>query len=241
MIKIAICDDDRSLCDDIKGLLIDRYGAEVNVVTYTQADQLKNDYVKGKEYNIADILFMDINLNGVNGIDLAAEIQAHFGKVKIIFITGHMEYCTEIFRANPNNFMVKPVKAETLYAAVERARGQILEEERDCFVVTCKGSVFKIRARDILYFESEKRKVILHGRNDDWTIYRKLDDVQQELPDYFLRCHQSYLVNMNEIKSLRPLKLELYCGIEVPISRPKYHETKECFLKYLGCDGTLDE
>ena len=182
MIKIAICDDDRSLCDDIKGLLIDRYGAEVNVVTYTQADQLKNDYVKGKEYNIADILFMDINLNGVNGIDLAAEIQAHFGKVKIIFITGHMEYCTEIFRANPNNFMVKPVKAETLYAAVERARGQILEEERDCFVVTCKGSVFKIRARDILYFESEKRKVILHGRNDDWTIIRLINiDIKRNI------------------------------------------------------------
>lgn len=239
MIRITICDDDVEICEYIKALLLAKYEEEVSIFLYSSAEELKSDYTK-KERNIADILLMDIDLHGVNGIDVAAAIQEQFSEVKVIFITGHIEYCTEIFRANPNNFLMKPIEAEALYGAIERAGKQILEEIKDCFVVTCKGSVFKVKARDIFYLESEKRTVILHSRGEDWTVYRKLDDVQKELPDYFLRCHQSYLVNMNEIKSLMPLRLKLFNGAEIPISRPKYKEAKETFLRFLGQD-IMDE
>ncbi len=240
MTRIAICDDDIDVCGYIKELLQAKYAEEVSIIVYNSAEELEKDYERLKERKIADILLMDIDLHGVNGIDVAAAIQEKFREVRVIFITGHIEYCTEIFRANPNNFMIKPIEAETLYSAIERARQQIWEEMNDCFVVTCKGSVFKIKARDILYLESEKRTIILHSRGEDWIVYRKLDDVQRELPDYFLRCHQSYLVNMNEIKSLMPLKLKLYNGAEVPISRPKYREAKESFLRFLGQDDVME-
>lgn len=239
MTRIAICDDDVELCEYIRALLLAKYGEEVSTIVYSSAEELEADYEK-KERRIADILLIDIDLQGVNGIDVAAAIQKQFSEVKIIFITGHIEYCTEIFRANPNNFLLKPIEEEKLYGAIERAGEQILEEINDCFVVTCKGSVFKIKARDILYLESEKRTVILHSRGGDWSVYRKLDDVQQELPDYFLRCHQSYLVNMNEVKSLMPLKLKLSDETEIPISRPKYREAKETFLKFLGQDIMME-
>ena len=65
--------------------------------------------------------------------------------------------------------------------------------------------------------------------------YRKLDDVHKELPDYFLRCHQSYLVNMKHIACMRQLRLELDDGRIIPVSRPRYQEAKERFLAFLGC------
>lgn len=234
MTKIGICDDNVELCEYLKEQLELEYGSEVTVTAYFTAEDLMDDYEKGRDRNIADVLLMDIDVNGVNGIDVASELQARFSELKVIFITGHIDYSTEIFRAAPSNFLVKPIDRERLVDAVGKAIQELEEEERDCFVVTFKGNVFKIKARDILYFESEKRTVILHARHDSWTIYRKLDDVQQELPDYFLRCHQSYLVNMNEIKSLKPLRLELYQGDEIPVSRPKYKETKDRFLEYIG-------
>ncbi len=233
MIRITICDDNRELCKHLKDVLDNRYGRGVCVTVYNDLQDLKRDYEPGKECTPADILIMDMDMNGTNGIDVVAGIQERFSLVKVIFITDHIEFSTQIFRVNPNNFLLKPIKEEALLDAIERAKRQIHEEEDECFVVTFKGTVFKIKIRDIIYFESEKRTVILHGRNESWTIYRKLDEVQEVVPDYFLRCHQSYLVNMNEIRSLKPLCLELIQGDEIPVSRPKYKEAKERFLQFL--------
>lgn len=234
MTKIAICDDNVELCGYLKELLTEEFAQNVSVSIYNNIKEMLVDYESGKERNVADILLMDIEVDGVNGIDVVEELQRRYGGLKVIFITGYVDYSTEIFRVNPSNFLIKPIEKDKLREAVIKAICELEEEDKDCFVVTSKGNVFKLRARDILYFESEKRTVILHSRYDSWTIYRKLDEVQKELPDYFLRCHQSYLVNMNEIKSLKPLKVELYEGEEVPISRPKYKEAKERFLNFIG-------
>ncbi len=239
--RITICGDCLKLCKHFKGILEEQYGREVCVAVYSNVQDLEADYEPGKERNPADILLMDIDMEGVNGIDVVARIQEHFHQLKVIFITGHIELSTEIFRVNPNNFLLKPIQAETLLDAVERARKQIEKEESECFVVTFKGAVFRIKTRDILYFESEKRTVILHGREGSWTIYRKLDEVQEAVPDYFLRCHQSYLVNMNEVRSLQPLRLEMNQGDVIPVSRPKYKETKERFLQFLGIESQGEE
>lgn len=232
--RIAICEECQELCGHLKGIVEGRYGREVGITVYTNAQELKADYESGKESKLADILIMDIGKNGMNGIDVVAAIQEQFRHVKVIFITDNIQFSTEIFRVKPNNFLLKPLKEEKLLDAIERAMKQVSEEENEWFVVSFKGTVFKINPRDIVYFESEKRTVILHGRNESWTIYRKLDEVQEAVPDYFLRCHQSYLVNMNEVRSLKPLQLEMNQGDVIPVSRPKYKEAKERFLQFLG-------
>lgn len=234
MVRIAVCVEQSELSGYIRQLLEAQYAGEICIHHYADAQELAADYSVGRTRNVADILLMDLDSNGIDGIDVVAGIQERFSQLKVIFISGHLEYAEEIFRVNPNNFLVKPIAPTRFLAAVERARKQLEQEDKDCFVITVKGNSFKIRISDILYFESEKRTVILHGRFESYTIYRKLDDVQAELPDSFLRCHQSYLVNMNEIRSLKPLRLELYHGEEIPVSRPKYRETKERFLAFLG-------
>ena len=122
---------------------------------------------------------------------------------------------------------------EKLFDAIRNVKLQLQDKEKEYFVVSLKGNIFKVKLSDILYFESEKRTVILHTNQGKWTIYKKLDDVQSALPAFFLRCHQSYLVNMNEIKSMKALRLELNNGCLIPVSRPKYRETKERFLQFL--------
>jgi len=232
MIKIAICDDNREFCIYLQNIIEMKFGQSVQVAVYNDSAELKDNYEQG--CYTADILLMDIELEGNNGIEVAAMIQKQFPEVKVIFVTGYIEYSTQIFNANPSNFLVKPITPEQFLKAIEKVMNQIEEEKRDCFTLTLKNSVIKVKLRDILYFESEKRKVILHGKENDWTIYSKLAQIQEELPDCFLRCHQSYLVNMNEIRSMKPLVLELYSGKTIPVSRPKYKEAKERFMNFLG-------
>lgn len=234
MIRIAICDNQAEFCVLIEKQLKEEYGTGISVTAYGSAEELQADYDMGKGWNIADILLISIELGGRNGIDSAQILQQRYKNLKVIFMAYKVDCAEGIFRVEPSDFLLKPFRKKKLLEAVSRVIRQVEEEDNAYFVVAFKGNIFKIKARDILYFESEKRTAILHGRKEQWTLYRKLDDIQKDLPDYFLRCHQSYLVNMNEIKSLKPLRVELYQGDIVPISRPKYKETREKFLEFLG-------
>lgn len=234
MIKISICDDNLELCEYLKELLLQMYVEGVLVTVYKNIPEMLADYERGREKNVADILIIDIEVDAVNGIDVAVQLQNRFGGLQVIFITGNPDNSTDIFRADPSNLLLKPIDHDRLKDAIDKAISRLKEEIISCLEISFKGNELRLPAREILYLESEKRMVIVHGRYDNWTIYRKLDDVQQELPDYFLRCHQSYLVNMNEIRSLKPLCIELYRGDEIPVSRPKYRDTKERFMSYIG-------
>ncbi len=241
LIKIAICCDNTYLCKEIKERLEERYQREIGVIVYHELSELLEDYEPGNERNTADLLLMDIDMDGVTGINEVAKIQEKFSGLKVIFITSHAEFSTEIFRMKPSNFLLKPVNEEKFLDAVDRVVKQIAEEEDDCFLVTFKGTAFKIGFRDILFFESEKRMITLHGKNESWTIYRKLDEVQELVPEGFVRCHQSYLVNLNEVVSVRPFSVELTGGRIIPVSRSKYKETKTSFLEFWGFAAQEDD
>ncbi len=232
--RIAVCDDNNDVCKYIKQVLTAKYKKKVSVLIYTDAKHLLEDYTKKNDTKIADILLMDIEVADMNGIDVVAQVQKIYSEMKVVFITGYIQYSTEIFRATPSNFLVKPLDPDKLIDVIDKLMVQIEEEDKDCFVISFKSRVFKIKLSEIMYFESDQRTVIVHGRNESWTIYRRLDEIQEEVPDYFLRCHQSYLVNMNEIKSIKSLRVELYNGDTVLISRPKHKESKERFLEYIA-------
>lgn len=232
--RIAVCDDNNDVCKYIKQVLVGKYKKNVSVFIYNDAEKLLEDYTEKKDTKIADILLMDIEVAGVNGIDVVAQVQKIYSEMKVIFITGYIQYSTDIFRATPSSFLVKPLDPVKLIEAIDKLMMQIQEEDKDCFVISFKSRVFKIKLSDIMYFESDQRTIIVHGRHESWTIYRRLDEIQEEVPDYFLRCHQSYLVNMNEIKGIKSLRIELYNGAVVLISRPKHREAKERFLEYIA-------
>ena len=240
MYRIAICDSSLQEGDCIRGKLEKELGKEVTVVVYRQAEDFAADYVRERERNVADILLMDLEFGGNRGLELAADVQRHFAVMKLIFISRRGESAEAVFETSPSDFLVRPLSGERLMYGVKRAIRELMEEDEDCFAVQVKGAIFKMYARDILYFESQKRILTLYGKEGNFVTYRKLDDVQKELPDYFLRCHQSYLVNMKRIACMRQLRLELDDGRIIPVSRPRYKEAKERFLAFLGCQTEED-
>lgn len=234
MIKIAVCDIHAEFCIELRRKLLGYLGKRARVFVYSGKELWNGVDKEGEEIISADILFIETDLGEINGIEIAKKLQEQWSKLKVIFMSSKRERIPDIFYANPSYFLVKPLDRKKLEVAIHKVLCELEEQDSRYFVVTFKGRIFRVKVKDITYFESEKRTVILHCRHEMWKVYRKLDDIQESMPDYFLRCHQSYLVNMNEIKTIRPFRVELYQGNQIPISRTKYVEAKDCFSNFTG-------
>lgn len=232
MIKILICDDDKILCDQIKAGLEKHYAKGVNVGVEHDADRLYDGFQNGRFGNV-DILLMDIRFEKINGIDVVKEIQRIYRCLKVIFITGYMDYATQIFKADPSNFLVKPVRNEKLFAAVDDLLEKIREEKNDCILLQTKGNAVRVKTRDILFVESDRRVLRIYERETCWIVHKKIGEVEKELPDFFLRCHQSFLVNMDEIKVFNADKIILFDGRRVDVSKARYREARKKFFRYV--------
>ena len=235
MYRVFICDDNYDLCVALKKQLKERYGDELLVSTFENTEALLwevEEHSKGK--NVPDIVLMDIDVNGTNGITFVEKLLQKYSSIKVIFITGHIDFATEIFKVDPSYFLVKPIEPARLEIAMNKVMLQIEEKKDDWFLVNFKGKVHKVNLEDIIFVESKQRTAILHTRKGEYTVYKKLDDMESELPDYFLRCHQSYLVNMNEIGNIQTQQVELLDGTLIPVSRNKYKQTKDKFMEYIG-------
>lgn len=104
------------------------------------------------------------------------------------------------------------------------------------FVVVNKKGIERIPMDEILYFEKEKRKVHLHTQTERRSFYAKFSDVIRQTNQYFMRCHNSYVVNIAQAQKLVGRKFFFADGTAIPISQTYYGEIRQAYLDYLGCD-----
>ena len=233
MYKIVACDDNPVITDYLKDVIEENYYPEVNIISFhTKFDVI--DYICETVKGNVDILLIDINLVDENGIEVAELIKQRYPHIKIIFITGHINYARDIFEAEPCFFLVKPIEEARLIQAIDKAISLIHEERQMCISVVSRGEIRNLQLSQIRFVESRNRNLIIREKNLDFEVHMKLDDFENQLPDSFCRCHQSYIVNLNHIRELTNDGAVLYSGELVPVSRSKYAEVKKIFLKYLG-------
>ena len=231
MYRVAVCDDNREILNEIGRMLEDTTEEISDVDLYASAQELENIYTEHGQY---DIILMDILLEQENGISLARRIQDQSPDTQVIFFTGYLEQAENIFGANPAAFLVKPISQDKLDAALGKAIRKLKEGEQDCVTLTIRSKILRIRVDDIYYVESNKRILNIHFRNESLQVYEKLDNFLKKVSLVFLRSHKSYAVNMNKIKYFSSEGIELCDGRIVPVSRPKYRKAKEAFLKFCG-------
>lgn len=234
MYNIVVCDDERTALDMLTeklrnilpGCRVDSFDSAF------AAESFLMDESRGR----TDLLLMDIRLPGGNdGISLCRRVKAAYPQIKIIFFTGYIEYAADIFSAEPVWFLVKPIDEGKLKDALSAAVAAIEEDKANCLTLSARGEVVRIRYSRILYLESVGRTVCIHETGcAPREAYKKLSELESVLPASFLRCHQSFIVNMDRVQRLGTEGFQLSDGTEVPISHQRYRETKERFLKYIG-------
>lgn len=230
--RIAVCDDDVKIAEYISDK-ISEYTPDCSVNTFSNPDSLMTFLCS----NETDLIFMDIVLEDKNGIDVAAKIAEKYPNVMTVFITAFADkFSEEIFlKLKPYGYLHKPLKTEILHHYLDSANHDIEVRNRK-LSVKIGVDVIDIPFEKIIYVESEKRlsHIYVDGCDNPYDTYAKLDDIQRNLDNGFIRCHKSYSVNADYIKAIEKDCFLLKCGKEIPISKAMHSDARVSYFKAKG-------
>lgn len=215
--KIAICDDEPLHIDKIRSILLDE-----ETDNYTKPANLLNAITAGKRY---DVLFLDIMMPEIDGISLARELRELDEYMLIVFITSKIEFMQTGYEVKAFRYLLKDQINTGLPKIWKDIEKELLDRADTYFTYEFERKTYRYPCRDILYLESNLRRIILHTNRDTAALYGKLDDLAIKYP-MFVRIHKSFLVNRRHIRSISAGMVVLSNGDVLPISR-KYADSLE--------------
>lgn len=233
MIKIAICDDEPKFVGTIQTYLeniSNDYHYELDIQTYFSGEFLVKDYQAGETF---DLIYLDIEMQGMDGIETAKWIRDNDYYVLIVYISSHEEYLRQLFEAEPFRFLQKPVDFSSFLSVFLQAQKRILQQQNNFYCFKFGKNMIKVLCRDILYFESAGRKVIVHTLHREYTYYDKINNIEDHLKDQrFIRIHKAYLVNMDNVEAFQYERVALTDGTILNISEKNRPHIRNEFWKY---------
>lgn len=234
MIHIAICDDDALFLEELSG----RVGAVLNKKTEysltkcTGAGQL---LTAGPQ----DIVFLDIGMQGMDGMEAARKLRARGDSCRLVFLTAYPKYVFAAFDVEASHFLTKPVNPEK-FRAVLLKLAKDAEEEKERYIAVRRGAgMERIPLAAILYVEVLDRKVYIHTHDGCYDSYGRLDQMERTFPEDFFRCHRSYIVHFAGIRGYDRQEITVTNGERIPVAKRKYQDFRVAFMRYLKKDGEL--
>lgn len=230
MFSIAICDDDPLICSRLESILnIQIDSNEIISAVFYSGETLYESLHDGTHF---DLIFLDIELELMNGVTVGKKIRDELcdEKIHIVFISGKQEYAMELFDVRPLHFLVKPIEEKQVVETVNKAM-ELSKNHYDYFEFQTDKELYKCYYGDIVYFESKARKVHIYTVGTEYVFYGRLNDVEKEVGEYFLRVHQSYLVNPLYIERYKSEEISLLGGKTLPISKAFRSSVRQAILK----------
>lgn len=230
MIRIAVCEDSipvqAQIEDHISEILTD-----CPVEIFSSGEELLS--FLSREKRSFSLYLMDISLPGISGIETAAAIRERDPYALIIYITDYKEYVYEVFETLPYRFITKPIDKDIFHKAISDAVNYITDRG-ELFHFHVDRVQYQIPFQEIIYFESNLRRVTLHTGKEAFSFYGRLRDLSEHLnPMLFVRTHASYLVNMEYIRSIRDAEVLLSTGEHIPVSRKYRPSVRDKHLEYM--------
>ena len=230
--NIAICDDSAQARNDIlfhiKCNGIDT--SRVECTQYDSAEVLLDSYFHGKRY---DIIFLDVEMNGISGVDAGIKIRKYDSKVIIIFISSYPKYAIPAYDCEAFYFIVKPIDSNKFTRVMNKAieKYKVLQQ---FYIIKNRGEVKKLAINDILYVEIYRKHLIFHTESGNYETIGKISKALIELAPYgFCQIHQGYLVNMCKIKDFNEFDIILDNNERVMMSVRKKAEVLRTYASYL--------
>lgn len=232
--RVAICEDDDTIRTELHSLcqaILEEDGIVHEITDFSTAhklDQLLKE--KGQSF---DLLLLDIQMEGMTGMELAQTLRRRGDRVSIIFITGCEEYLPEGYSVQPIHFLLKPIRRESLASALRTDWS--LNHQAKTIVLRTGGKTATLLLLEIEYIESYNHNIVVHQTKGDRTYFLSLRDFEKQMPrGQFCRCHNSYLVNLAYVEEIGRTELSLRGGIRLPIGRAYYKALQSAFVQYIN-------
>ena len=235
MISIAIVDDEEIIREQVKKF-IEKRVPDGMIDTYATGEAIIST---PKFY---DIVFLDIQMEGINGIDTAKELRQKFEDIVLIFITGRKEYVFDAFDVSAFHYLVKPLEEDKFSRVYERAVLEVYKQrkrkEEPIFIKTRNRNI-TLEQKNVLYIESRAKKVEIHTGTEIVETYGAIRELQKQLNDSFYRCHRGYLVNMAFVSEYSNDSIVLKNGETVILAKEKYSDFVKTYMRYLKNGGGI--
>lgn len=231
--KLAICDDNNLFLEEFRGYFL-KDNRISEVITYNDPNMLLRD-VENKTFEI-DAVFMDIDMGDYkSGISYAGELYKVDPSIQIVYITGYRnEYEQEIFlhESNLTGYITKPVDKVIFSKYIDKIHRK-LNMDNNTLSFSIRGKENIVPVNEILFLESDNHKTIIRTKYKSYNVYEKLGDIESRLPDWFIRCHKSYLVNPEMVNNFNGMNVEIG-DVTIPISRAHKESAKIKYFDYIG-------
>ena len=229
--RIAICDDEKNIRELIESKVRKQY-PEAEIVFFSSGEELllSDMYI--------DILFLDIQMSGRNGIEIAKELRKNNRMMMIVFVTGMEDYVFQAFDVGAFHYIVKPIDDEKFSSILQRAveewryknkDGKVPEE--NYVLINNSGVHTKVILDEIIYAEVFNRKVVIHKMDETIEYYGKLSDLESIAGDSFFRPHRAYLINFKYVEKYDATTIYLEKG-KVLMAKQNYSEFVKKYMKY---------
>lgn len=225
---IAVCDDSGADAAYVRALTEDwaaRTGHTVQLEIFPSAESFLFHYAEDKSY---DILLLDIEMTGMDGVALARQVRRDNESVQIIFITGYSDYIAEGYDVAALHYLVKPVSREKLHEILDRAARKLGKNER-ALLLGLAGEAVRVPLYQIRYLEVRQNYVTIHAK-EDYTVKRSLGEFARELDDRFYRMGRSYIVNLTCICRVTRTDVYLSDGSVIPLPRGQYEPLNRAII-----------
>jgi len=232
MIVIAVCDDSEAIVTGLSGF-IERYaketGQDIKIYKYGSGLQLLDKYT-----GHYDIIFLDIKMPYMDGLETANGIRKRDQNVSIIFLTSMVQYALEGYKVEALNYIVKPISYKRLKMELN-VWSQKRAQEQPALLVKNNDGRFRIKLKELISIETSYRNVLVHTKGKSLICHKKLKDLETELGSHgFSRCHSAYIVNLAYIESIEQTDVKLITGEVIPISQTKKKAFMQSVARYYG-------
>ncbi len=235
MLSVCLCEDNKKTLTHYTSMvkaIASKNDLDVDVITFSSGESLI--FYLSENLDKADIIYLDILLGKMTGIDVAEELRSLGCEAEIIFLTSSKEFVFDAFDFSPIQYLIKSdTDLDKFEEVFLRAAKISLEKESSTFVCGTGSSKIVIPFKDISFFEIRKRVISANLKDQTHEFYSSMDDLIQKLPDkYFCRMHRSYVVNLAYISRFNKDSLLLKTGITIPVGLTYKNNLQKAFSDY---------
>lgn len=232
--RIAVCDDDPQILLEVLSRLAS-YQVQRQTELFCQSFGNAIDLLMSMDSENYDLLFLDVLMPGLSGIQAAREIRQKNENIKIVFLTSSPEYAVESYSVQATNYLLKPATEERLFPILDQI-ADLLRKPEEALVIRTQGSVLRLPYKKIEYIEVMSKILYFHLTDGSTK------EVRGSLSEYepallarpgFCKIHRSYLVNLRWVTEVCQKELLTASGRQVPIARSVYQQVRTTYTEFL--------
>ena len=228
LIHIAICDDSEVYRKYLMDLLQEWGRVHEHVCRFSQFASAEEFLFAWEDHQDVSVFLLDIEMPGMNGVELARQIRQRNAQAQIVFVTGYSEYMAIGYDVEALHYLVKPIEGEKLYAVLDRAVAR-LQRQEPTLLIDQHGVLTRVPVSKVRYIEVNRNYVTIHV-DTVYEIRRSMKEIEALLDKRFLRIGRSCIVNLTYVLQVSKTELTLIDGTKLYLPRGSYNAVNRAII-----------